>query len=317
MTMKNTPFTPIQFTPVLLAVALLLSACNSTPKTTSLLDQARSDYMTAHNNPKVPLYAASEIKQAGDALEQADEAATKRLSDEKIDNLAYLAKQKIAMTQEVASQRSAEADMVSAAKQRDQMRLDQRTMEANQAQRDAAQAQINASQANAVAEQSRLAAQAAQVETMEAQRQTQIAQVRTAQLDRQLAELSAQKTDRGFLITIGDVLFGTDKATLNPKGTQTAQKLADILQQNPQRTVLVEGFTDSTGSTDYNQALSERRATAVRNALQSAGINQDRIVVRGYGMANPVAPNDTAQNRQLNRRVEIILSDDSGKISSR
>ena len=315
--MKNTLFTSTPLTPVLLAVALLVGACSSTPKTTSLLDQARSDYMTAQSNPKVQMYAASEIKQAGEALEQADEAANKRMTLEKIDNLAYLAKQKIAITQEVAGQRAAEADVVAAAKKRDQMRLDQRTQEANQAQLNASQAQQNANQANAAADQSRLAAVVAQNETIDAQRRTQEAQVRAAQLEQQLSDLSAKKTERGMVITISDVLFGTNQADLNASGIQTAQKLATVLQQNPQRAVLIEGFTDSTGTAEHNQELSERRAASVRNALQTAGVSRERIAVQGYGKAYPVAPNDTAQNRQLNRRVEIILSDDTGKINTR
>ena len=292
-----------QFTPVLLAITVLVAACSSMPKTTSLLDQTRNDYMMAQNNPQVMTYATSEMKQASDALAQANDAANNNDSLDKIDKLAYLAKQKIALTQEVAKQKSAEAEVANAGKERDQIRLDQRTNEANRA--------------NVNAEQSKLAAQIAQGETAEAQRQAQEAQARAAQLESQLSDLSAKKTERGIIITLGDVLFGTDQARLNPEGMRTAQKLADILQQNPQRTVLVEGFTDSTGSAEHNQELSERRAAAVRSALQLQGVNRDRIAVRGYGEAFPVAANDTAQNRQLNRRVEIILSDANGKIAPR
>ena len=308
--MKTTQFTPSRLTPVLLAIAVLVSACSSMPKTTSLLDQTRSDYVMAQNNSKVTNYAPSEMKQAGDALAQANDAASKKESEEKIDKLAYLAKQKIALTQEVANQRSAEAEIANAGKERDQIRLDQRTMEANQAN-------AKANQAIAIADQSRLATQIAQDETVNAQRQAQEAQARAAQLEKQLSDLAAKQTERGIVITIGDVLFGTDQARLNPEGMRTTQKLADVLQQNPQRTVLIEGFTDSTGSAEHNQDLSERRASAVRSALQLAGVNRDRIAIRGYGMAYPVAANDTAQNRQLNRRVEIVLSDATGKISPR
>jgi outer membrane protein OmpA-like peptidoglycan-associated protein len=136
-------------------------------------------------------------------------------------------------------------------------------------------------------------------------------------LEKQLADLAAKKTERGMVITLGDVLFGTDVARLNPDGMRTAQTLADVLQQNPQRTVLVEGFTDSTGTGPHNQDLSERRASAVGSALQEMGVARERIAIRGYGEAYPVAANNTAQNRQLNRRVEIVLSDVSGKITQR
>lgn len=293
----------IPFTPALLAIAALVGACSSMPKSTSLLDQTRSDYLAAQSNPTVANYAPLEIKQAGEALEQANAAASHADSAAKIDKLAYLAKQKIALTQEVAKQKSAEADVASAGKERDQIRLDQRTNEADRAKMSA--------------EQSKLAAQVAQGAAAEAQRKTQEAQARAAQLEAQLADLAAKKTERGMVITLGDVLFGTDLARLNPDGMRTAQKLADVLQQNPQRTVLVEGFTDSTGAATHNQALSERRATAVRSALQEMGVARERVAIRGYGETYPVAANDTAQNRQLNRRVEIVLSDAGGKIAPR
>jgi outer membrane protein OmpA-like peptidoglycan-associated protein len=297
-------------TPILLAIAALVAACSSMPKTTTLLDQTRNDYGMAQSNPNVASYAPLEMKQAGEALEQANAAARDKDSEAKIDKLAYVARQKIALTQEMAKQKSAEASVASAGKERDQIRLDQRTNEANQA--------------NISAQQSKLATQVAQGEaaeaerkTQEAQRKTQEAQARSAQLEAQMADLAAKKTERGMVITLGDVLFGTGMARLNPDGMRTAQKLADVLQQNPQRTVLVEGFTDSTGAASYNQDLSERRAIAVSTALQELGVSRERVAIRGYGQAHPIASNNTAQNRQMNRRVEIVLSDANGKITQR
>jgi outer membrane protein OmpA-like peptidoglycan-associated protein len=293
----------IQATPILIAVAILLSACSSVPTSTSLLSQAHSDYLAAQENPNVARYAPVEMKQASAALEQADAAASDRDNAEKVDKLAYLAKQKIALTQELAQQKSAEASIAASTRERDQMRLDQRTNEADQA--------------HAAADRARQDTQLAQGRAADAQRQTQDALARNAQLESQLADLAAKKTDRGLVITLGDVLFGSDQSHLTQNGMRTAQKLADVLRQNPQRTVLVEGFTDSTGGAGYNQQLSERRATAVRSALQDMGIALDRIAVRGYGEGYPVAANDTMQNRQMNRRVEIVLSDASGKIAPR
>ena len=129
---------------------------------------------------------------------------------------------------------------------------------------------------------------------------------------RQLEELKAKKTDRGLVITLHDVLFRTNMAQLESSGIRTVQKLADFLKQFPQRTVLIEGHTDSTGSYSYNQELSDRRAHAVRMALLDSGISSDRIAARGYGETSPVASNDTTEGRQLNRRVEIILSNENG-----
>jgi outer membrane protein OmpA-like peptidoglycan-associated protein len=120
-----------------------------------------------------------------------------------------------------------------------------------------------------------------------------------------------------MVITLGDVLFSTNKAQLSSGGTRNVQKLADFLKQFEQRKVMIEGYTDSTGSNDYNQMLSVRRADAVRTALIDMGISSDRISTRGYGEAFPVASNKTAAGRQQNRRVEIILSDDNGNIAPR
>lgn len=300
-------------TPVLWAIAALVAACGTTPTSTTMLDQTRSDYRAAQGNPAVASYAALEFKQAGEALEQANAAASHNESGEKVDKLAYLARQKIALTQEVAKQKSAEAEVAGAGKLRDQMRLDQRTREADLAKNRAEQSRLAAQAAQVEAVDAQRQAQLAREQAAEAQRKTQEAQARATQLEAQLADLAAKKTERGMVITLGDVLFGTDLARLNAQGMSTAQKLADVMQQNPRRTVLVEGFTDSTGTAAHNQDLSERRAAAVQSALLDLGVARERVAVRGYGQSYPVASNERAETRQLNRRVEIILSDDSGK----
>lgn len=289
--------------PKILLIAALLAACATAPRSTTLLEQTRSDYLAAQQNPAVATYAASEWTQASEALALANAAANRAEDKAEIDKLAYLAKQKIAFSQEVAKRKAAEAEVIASAKQRDQMRLDQRTQEADQAgqRADAAQA------AKAHAEGQVVAAQDA----------SSAAQMRSQHLQMQLDALAAQKTARGLVITFGDVMFGTDLSNLSSAGRQTAQKLVEVLQQNPERTVLIEGFTDSTGTAAYNQALSERRAGAVQSVLQEMGVASQRIRSRGYGEAHPVAANTSEANRQMNRRVEIILSDASGTISQR
>ncbi|MBC3919991.1 OmpA family protein [Undibacterium sp. CY18W] len=301
------------FLPAALLTTLVLAACSSMPKTTSLLEQTRMEYQAAQNNPNVSTLAPLEMSQATVAMNDANTAAKNDENSEKIDRLAYLAKQKIGLAQELTKQKMAEASAAAAAQTRDQIRLDQRTSEANQAK-------LQADQAKAQAEQARLAAQIAQAEASDAQKRIMDEQAkaneiqnRNAALEAQLAELKAKTTERGIIITLGDVLFGIDQAKLTPDGMRTTQKLADVLQSNMQRTVLVEGYTDNTGSKAHNQDLSERRAAAVRSALVLMGVSRDRVAIRGYGESYPAAENDTAQNRQLNRRVEIVLSDASGK----
>jgi outer membrane protein OmpA-like peptidoglycan-associated protein len=293
----------------LLAAALLSAACTTAP-TTSLLDQTRNDYRMLQSNPMTATYAPLEAKQAGDALTLANGAADQRASQEKIDQLAYLAQQKIALTQEAIKQKSAEAEIAQAGKDRDQMLLDQRTAEADRSK-------LNAKIARNEASDAKRNTQVALNEAANAKQGAIEAQAHSAQLEAQLSALAAKKTAHGIVITLGDVLFGTDLARLNVDGMRSAQKLVTLLQDNPQRTVLVEGFTDSTGSAAHNQDLSERRANAVRSALVDMGVAQQRIAVHGYGEELPVAANNSAANRQLNRRVEIVLSDDQGVLTPR
>ena len=298
------------FKTAVLASAVMLAACSTLPTSTPTLDQARGDFVAANNNPQVSNFAPLEFKAASDALEQANAAAAKRESLDKIDQLAYLAKQKIATAQQVASQKAAEADIANSGRARDRLQLEARTNEANRAKMDADRAKMDAQAAQAQANDAQRAAVSAEAQTREAQ-------ARAAQLEAQMADLQAKKTERGLIITIGDVLFGTDQARLTPDGMSTVRKLADVLNQNPSRTVLVEGFTDSTGTAAHNQELSERRAGSVAAALTGMGIPRELVAMRGYGQSYPVAANDSAANRQLTRRVEIVLSNEGVAIPPR
>ncbi len=167
------------------------------------------------------------------------------------------------------------------------------------------------------AEQAKAQADAARAQAEAATSTANAVTARNAALEQQLADLNAKQTDRGIIITFSDVLFNVDRAELSADGMRVAQKLADILAQDPKGVVMVEGFTDSTGSPSHNLELSQRRAESVRNALMGMGVTSDRIATRGYGAAYPVASNDNAGNRQLNRRVEIVLSQNGAPISNR
>jgi outer membrane protein OmpA-like peptidoglycan-associated protein len=144
----------------------------------------------------------------------------------------------------------------------------------------------------------------------EAARANQLAQAKSRELEVALADLKASKTDRGVVITLGDVLFATGSADLKSGSRQTLDKLTAFLQAYPKREVQIDGYTDNVGSDDYNQSLSERRADSVRDALTGMGIARDRILTKGLGKSSPVADNDTAGGRQQNRRVEVIVLDE-------
>jgi outer membrane protein OmpA-like peptidoglycan-associated protein len=289
--------------PLSIIAIAVLAACSSAPTQPSPLEQARGSYVSAQTNLQVVQLAPDELSQAGKALATADAAAKNGESPARVDQLAYVANQRVAIAQETARQKSADKAAASAATERDKIRLDARTVEADTAQRAAAA--------------SKLDAEASQRQSESSQRQAQDADARSRQLEVQLKELDAKKTERGLVITLGDVLFDTNKSELKSGGMRNVQKLAGVLKEYPQRNVLVEGFTDSTGNSGYNQGLSERRAGAVRTALQDTGVSAERISDRGYGQTFPVANNATAEGRQLNRRVEIIVSDDGKGIAPR
>src|SRR5437899_12748264 len=135
-------------------------------------------------------------------------------------------------------------------------------------------------------------------ESQNAQAQTAATQAQLANAQQQLADLQAKQTDRGVVVTLGDVLFDTGKATLKPGADLAINRLATYLSSNPQTKVLVEGHTDSRGSDTYNEALSQRRAGAVATALESRGVPADRVQTAGRGKAFPVASNDTQAGRQ-------------------
>ena len=140
---------------------------------------------------------------------------------------------------------------------------------------------------------------------------------RDAQIKKLQESLNAKQTDRGTLVTFGDVLFDLNKAELKSSAFPNIAKLAQFLQENADRKVIVEGYTDSTGSAAYNQSLSERRANSVMAALVRAGVEPSRIVAQGYGKEYPVADNTSNSGRAQNRRVEVTISNDNQPVAPR
>lgn len=292
-----------RFFPLTLIALAVVAGCSTTPAPNARLDEARSNYRMALDDPQTRDMAGAEMRQASDALNKANDAWTRKESPAEVDHLAYLTKQKVLIAQEAARQKTAELAVTQADAARDKLRLEARTNEAETAQRSAEASQRQAASAQRQAEA--------------AKQQANDAQARSSQLEVQLRDLNAKKTDRGVVVTLGDVLFDTNQAQLKSGGMRSVQKLSTFLAQYPERRALVEGFTDNTGSEGLNQDLSSRRAAAVRAALVSLGVSGDRIATHGYGEAYPVAGNDSAGGRQMNRRVEIVLSAEDGSIAPR
>lgn len=279
------------------AIALAaLSACNMIPTEKTQLGLARDGNATAHNNPQTVALAASELQLADNALRRANQAEVARESNTTVNHLAYMAQQRTTIAQETGRQRASEQGMAEANAERDRMQLDARTREADAARQNTVSAQN---------------------QTRAAQDQTRNAETRNRELQAQIKDLNAQTTPRGLIITISDVLFTSGQSELRASSMRNIDKLVAFLQNYPQRNVLIEGFTDSTGNDGLNMDLSQRRSDAVRGILIEKGVNGDRIATRGYGESHPVASNTTSGGRQLNRRVEIIVSNDTEAISAR
>jgi outer membrane protein OmpA-like peptidoglycan-associated protein len=294
------------------------------PQDNAALNQARSQLQAAQADGQTSRLAAPELQRAVDAVAQADAAFARRDSAESVDHLSYLAAQRVVIAEETRRQRQAEATSATAGLERDRMRLAARTREADAAQRTAAVAQQSAAlaQQSAVLAQGRTEAaerqgDAAQREALAARQGTRDAQMRAEVLERQLSDMKARKTERGLVVTIGDVLFDNNRAEMRSGAGRSMDQLVAFMKQYPMRKALVEGFTDSVGSDVDNQNLSDRRAEAVRGALVGRGVAAERVTTQGYGEAYPVSDNDSASGRQANRRVEIVISDDSGSIAAR
>ena len=205
-----------------------------------------------------------------DAKQALDRAeAAKEL--EEIEYLSYLAERKAQTAVVMAERKMAEGEVERLSKERDRILLERRGMETDQARM--------------------------KVSTLEAE----LAELRAKQVP-------AKETDRGIVLTLGDVLFAYNKANVKPRGRRIIDNVSEFLQKYTERTVTIEGHTDSIGSEEYNLGLSQRRADAVRYVLVANGIDSTRIQTRGMGEAYPVASNDTDAGRQQNRRVEIIIS---------
>jgi outer membrane protein OmpA-like peptidoglycan-associated protein len=195
--------------------------------------------------------------------------------------------------------------------------------QAQQSQLSAAQAQLAAEQANAAkmqadAERARAEAEAAdaRARAAEATKGAQDANAMREQLKAQLnSVLATSETARGLIVNMSDVLFDTGKYTLKPDTKVSLAKVSGILQAYPALKLQVEGYTDSVGSDDFNQKLSENRAGAVKDFLVSQGVSINNITAAGYGKNDPVADNGTAAGRAQNRRVQLVVSGDAIGIS--
>ena len=283
---------------IAMASALLaLAGCETAPKDDGQLVQARSAVAQAEADPNVARYAATELDRARKLLINAESAAKdKGARHETSAHYAYLATQVARIAEQRAHEQLAVERIKAGEGERQKILLSARENEAQDA---------------------KAAAEQARNETLNAQSQVAQAQAEKQQLAAQLENLQAAQTERGIVLTLDDVLFDTSRAELKPGAQRSLDQIAAFLNEHPERRGQVEGFTDSQGSGDFNLELSQKRADAVAMAIMQRGIDAQRVRALGYGEEFPVASNANPGSRQLNRRVEIIVSNDAQAIPGR
>jgi outer membrane protein OmpA-like peptidoglycan-associated protein len=258
-----------------IGLALALGACASSPQPNAALETARAQVAAAEADPNVARYAALDLDAARKDLALAESAAEHH-KDAEVSQPAYMAAQTARLALARAAAKADDAKVAQGQQERDRIRL---------------------------------AAQQREVNVAVAQRDE--ASQQAADLQAELQKMKATQTDRGIVLTLGDVLFDTARAELNPGAATKMDQLAAFLKEHPERRIEIDGFTDSVGSDAYNEGLSQRRANAVKAALVSRGIDPTRINTQGYGKAYPVASNSDSGGRQLNRRVEVVIGNDN------
>jgi OOP family OmpA-OmpF porin len=276
-----------------LAAAAGILACAHEPP--AALVAARNDYRQAAADPIVQSKAAVPLYEAKQALDRADRAFENDAEDDEVAHLAYLASRRAEIAEALGMREAAAEQTERLGEERGEVLLDARTQEADAQRRQAEMARIEAGAA---------------------EREREAASQRAEELARELEELQAKPTERGLVLTLGDVLFDVDRAELKPGAELHLSRLVDFLQQHTERNVLIEGHTDSTGSVEYNLDLSRRRAEAVRSFLVGRGVAPTRVATEGYGLARPIASNGTVAGRQQNRRVEIVVLNEGLPASS-
>jgi outer membrane protein OmpA-like peptidoglycan-associated protein len=273
-----------------MGLALALCACVTTPQPNAALESAHDAVRAAEADPYVSKYAALDLEAAKTDLAAADDAALHH-RDAAVAHSAYMAAQNARLARMHAAAKADDARVAAGQAERDQIMLDARNREVQSAH---------------------MATNEAKMVANEALNQRDQATEEAARLQAEVDQLKATPTPRGLVMTLGDVLFDTGRAELNPGASRKLDQLAQFLNEHKERRVQIDGFTDSVGTESYNEELSRRRADAVKSALTTRGVDSSRISTQGYGKAYPVANNSDSGGRQLNRRVEVVIGGDNG-----
>lgn len=283
---------------------LTLAACSSNPDSISAIDAAKTEYDYLKSNPMYSEHAPVAMVEAKKELDKLEHLHSEGADEQALDHQLYVTDRKLDIARATAEKNAAEERVDSAEVRRQNILLSAKERELEEKQREAAAA--------------KLAASAYAAEAHAAQEQLEDIATRAQQLESEVKELKMKETERGLVLSLNNILFEVDKAELKPGAERTIAKVAGFLNEYPERSVSIEGFTDSTGAEEYNQTLSEERAAAVARGLIDEGVAAERVDTQGFGESRPVAPNDTREGRQQNRRVEIVISnEDTREVSNR
>jgi outer membrane protein OmpA-like peptidoglycan-associated protein len=236
--------------------------------------------------------------------EQERIAAEKRAQEE------ARAKAEAEAKEAAAKEAQARAQSEEDAKRRAQAEADRQAAEQAKAEAEKAKAEAEVARAAALVEQQKAEQETEKARQAAADAIRQKEEMRARLLNQLNQVLETKDTDRGLVVSMPDVLFDSGQYTLKPAARERLARVAGIVTAYPELMFEVEGHTDSTGSDDYNQLLSEKRAATVRDYMVNAGVSINNVVARGFGSTRPAAENTTSAGRKLNRRVEMIVSGD-------
>ena len=275
------------------AVTAVLGACATTPPgPPPEIVRLQSELDRVHNDPRIAPNAPNELRDA-DTLVSSLAMNGRQLEVHDYQHRVYIADRLIQTAEAEGLARYAEVRAHDLGTERDRLLVDTRTRQLQNAQIAVADAQASAMQARDDANAARADAAASRSET--------------EMLRADLSNLQAQQTQRGFVVTLGDVLFEVDRAELKPGAARTLDQLAAALNDDRRSTISIEGHTDSTGNPQHNVDLSLHRAESVKSYLVQRGVDPARITTQGLGQDYPVASNATEAGRQQNRRVEVVV----------
>jgi outer membrane protein OmpA-like peptidoglycan-associated protein len=273
----------------------------------SQFERAQAAYQQAEADPNVQMYAQGRLADAQKTLREAEQAKD---SDERL-HLSYLAEKKALLASVTGATGKTEQNMEQLRRETSDVLLQKRDRELKAARTESDTKAREAEQwrrlAEARAKDDEAKPRPARPTDDGEAKALAAEQAKAAALANELASLKAQHTDRGMVLTVGDVLFAAGRAEVGPGAQRSIDKLAEFLRAYPKRNVLIEGHTDNLGNEDFNVKLSQQRADAVRDLLTARGISPQRIRTKGYGPKFPVVDNDSAAGRQQNRRVEVLV----------